>query len=158
MDFFSFQKDIRVSLIFSMLQQMLMEDKCDQVRSVCCKSLAMVINEIDDESRLSQVKFFSAIIDDFSILSLLQCIELLDRCLSDTSDVVQSAKRYFLPSIAMWCLELNKICHILIEHYLFKLQSLVQVRCHSLSHVDGFIFVCRVFQYLCRLIMHVLCN
>jgi hypothetical protein len=40
-----------------MLQQMLVEDKCDQVRCVCCKSLAMVINEIDDESRLSQVKF-----------------------------------------------------------------------------------------------------
>jgi hypothetical protein len=40
-----------------MLQQMLAEDKCDQVRSVCSKSLAMVINEIDDESRLSQVKF-----------------------------------------------------------------------------------------------------
>ncbi|CAF5182135.1 unnamed protein product, partial [Rotaria magnacalcarata] len=71
-------KDIRVSLIFSMLQQMLVEDKCDQVRSVCSKSLAMVINEIDDETRLSQ------------------CIELLDRCLSDTSDVVQSAKKYLL--------------------------------------------------------------
>jgi hypothetical protein len=40
-----------------MLQQMLMEDKCDQVRCACSKSLAMVINEIDDESRLSQVKF-----------------------------------------------------------------------------------------------------
>jgi hypothetical protein len=40
-----------------MLQQMLVEDKCDQVRSVCSKSLAMVINEIDDESRLSPVKF-----------------------------------------------------------------------------------------------------
>ncbi|CAF4440491.1 unnamed protein product, partial [Rotaria magnacalcarata] len=61
-----------------MLQQMLVEDKCDQVRSVCSKSLAMVINEIDDETRLSQ------------------CIELLDRCLSDTSDVVQSAKKYLL--------------------------------------------------------------
>lgn len=42
-----------------MLQQMLMEDKCDQVRSVCCKSLAMVINEIDDDSRLSPVNTFS---------------------------------------------------------------------------------------------------
>jgi hypothetical protein len=40
-----------------MLQQMLMEDKCDQVRCACSKSLAMVINEIDDEFRLSQVKF-----------------------------------------------------------------------------------------------------
>lgn len=38
-----------------MLQQMLLEDKCDQVRCACSKSLAMVINEIDDESRLSQV-------------------------------------------------------------------------------------------------------
>ena len=123
-----FQKDIRVSLIFSMLQQMLVEDKCDQVRSACCKSLAMVVNEIDDESRLSPVRKYSTILFFISLPSFLQCIELLDRCLSDTSDVVQSTKRYFLPSIAMWCLELNKICHILIEHYLFKLQSLVQVR------------------------------
>ena len=38
-----------------MLQQMLLDDKCDQVRCACSKSLAMVINEIDDESRLSQV-------------------------------------------------------------------------------------------------------
>ena len=38
-----------------MLQQMLVEDKCDQVRSVCSKSLAMVINEIDDETRFTQV-------------------------------------------------------------------------------------------------------
>ncbi|UJR13938.1 hypothetical protein I4U23_000941 [Adineta vaga] len=101
-------QDIRVSLIFSMLQQMLAEDKCDQVRSVCSKSLAMVINEIDDESRLSS------------------CIELLDRCLSDTFDVVQSTKQYLLPAIAMWCLELNKISHVFIEHYLVKLESLVQ--------------------------------
>ncbi|CAF1197466.1 unnamed protein product [Rotaria sordida] len=101
-------KDIRVSLIFSMLQQMLAEDKCDQVRCVCSKSLAMVINEIDDETRLSP------------------CIELLDRCLSDTSDVAQSAKKYLLPSIAMWCLELNKICLVLVEHYLIKIESLVQ--------------------------------
>lgn len=51
----SLQQDIRVSLIFSMLQQMLAEDKCDQVRAVCSKSLGMVINEIDDESRLFPV-------------------------------------------------------------------------------------------------------
>lgn len=46
-----------------MLQQMLVEDKCDQVRSACCKSLAMVVNEIDDESRLSPVRNHSIIID-----------------------------------------------------------------------------------------------
>jgi hypothetical protein len=38
-----------------MLQQMLVDDKCEQVRCACSKSLAMVINEIDDESRLTQV-------------------------------------------------------------------------------------------------------
>lgn len=38
-----------------MLQQMLAEDKCEQIRCVCSKSLAMVINELDDETRLSQV-------------------------------------------------------------------------------------------------------
>ncbi|CAF3945163.1 unnamed protein product [Rotaria sp. Silwood2] len=115
-------KDIRVSLIFSMLQQMLAEDKCDQVRCVCSKSLAMVINEIDDETRLSQ------------------CIELLDRCLLDTSDVVQSAKKYLLPSIAMWCLELNKVCSVLIEHYLIKIESLVQ-NIQSPSSLDSQRFI-----------------
>ena len=52
-----FQKDIRVSLIYSMLQQMLHDDKCEQVRSACSRSLAMVINEIDDQSRIPQVNF-----------------------------------------------------------------------------------------------------
>ena len=109
-----------------MLQQMLVEDKCDQVRCVCSKSLAMVINEMDDESRLSQVKFI-IILSIKMTFFLLKCIELLDRCLSDTSDVVQTAKKYLLPSIAIWCLELNKICYVLIEHYLNKIESLVQV-------------------------------
>jgi hypothetical protein len=53
-----------------MLQQMLVEDKCDQVRCVCSKSLAMVINEMDDESRLSQVKFTI-------ILNLKKCISFI---------------------------------------------------------------------------------
>lgn len=54
-----------------MLQQMLVEDKCDQVRCVCCKSLAMVINEIDDESRLSQVNYFSLFIFDLIFIFIL---------------------------------------------------------------------------------------
>ena len=35
---------------------MIIEDHCEQVRYVCSKSLAMVIHQIDDESRLSEVK------------------------------------------------------------------------------------------------------
>lgn len=111
-----------------MLQQMLVEDKCDQVRSVCSKSLAMVINEVDDETRLSQVKMFMIIKKSIMVLFfLLKCIELVDRCLLDIPDVVQSAKKFLLPSIAIWCLELNKVCSSLIDHYLIKIESLVQV-------------------------------
>ena len=60
---------------------------------------------------------------------------MLDRCLSDTSDVVQTARKYLLPSIAIWCLELNKICSVLIEHYLHKIESLVQVCCFSIENL-----------------------
>lgn len=59
-----------MSLIFSMLQQMLLDDKCEQVRCACSKSLAMVINEIDDESRLPQVKTERKGIDLHSISSV----------------------------------------------------------------------------------------
>ena len=114
-----------------MLQQMLVVDKCDQVRCACSKSLAMVINEIDDETRLSQVNYIENSYENKSVFVLLKCIELLDRCLSDTMPVVQSAKKYLLPSVAIWCLELNKVCSILIEHYLVKIESLVQVRIFS---------------------------
>ncbi len=141
-----------------MLQQMMVEDKCDQVRSVCSKSLAMVINEIDDESRLSPVKFH---LDFWSFFFkfLFKCIELLDRCLSDTSDVVQSAKRYLLPSIAIWCLELNKICYVLIEHYSIKLESLVQVRWfYSIRFLNFRIFFSRISKVRYPLITNVLFN
>jgi len=100
--------DIRVSLIFSILQQMLIEDKCEQVRASCSQSLALVINQIDDQSRLSQ------------------CFELLDRCLTDTNEVVQTTKRFLLPSIGMWCFELNKISSLFIEHFLKKLETIGQ--------------------------------
>ena len=110
-----------------MLQQMLVDDKCDQVRAVCSQSLAMVINEIDDQSRLSQVDESPSKHVSHRCSLSLKCIDLLDRCLLDTSDVVQSAKRYLLPSIAIWCLELNQVYHIIIEHYLKKLELVVQV-------------------------------
>ena len=51
-----------------MLQQMLVVDKCDRVRCACSKSLAMVINEIDDETRLSQVNYIEISYENKSVL------------------------------------------------------------------------------------------
>lgn len=63
-------------------------------------------------------------------------MDLLDRCLNDTIEVVQAAKRYLLPSIAMWCLELNKIYPLLIEHYLVKTEAMIHVCSPIFSLID----------------------
>lgn len=106
---------------------MLIEDKCEQVRASCSQSLALVINQIDDQSRLSQVKQKCRNDIVFFIFDF-QCFELLDRCLTDTNEVVQTTKRFLLPSIGMWCFELNKISSLFIEHFLKKLETIGQVR------------------------------
>jgi len=49
------QKEIRSSLVLSMLQQMLAEDKADMVREAVVKSLAIIMAYIDDPDKYSQV-------------------------------------------------------------------------------------------------------
>jgi len=53
------QKEIRSSLVLSMLQQMLAEDKADMVREAVVKSLGIIMGYIDDSDKYSQVCFFS---------------------------------------------------------------------------------------------------
>lgn len=45
---------------------------------------------------------------------------------------MRSAREYLLPSIAMWCLELNNVFSLLIEHYLVHAESLIQVWCNTI--------------------------
>lgn len=49
------QKEIRSSLVLSMLQQMLMEDKADLVREAVIKSLGIIMGYIDDPDKYQQV-------------------------------------------------------------------------------------------------------
>lgn len=51
------QKEIRSSLVLSMLQQMLMEDKADLVREAVIKSLGIIMGYIDDPDKYQQVKY-----------------------------------------------------------------------------------------------------
>lgn len=51
----SLQKEIRSSLVLSMLQQMLAEDKADMVREAVVKSLGIIMGYIDDPDKYSQV-------------------------------------------------------------------------------------------------------
>lgn len=52
---FCAQKEIRSSLVLSMLQQMLAEDKADMVREAVVKSLGIIMGYIDDPDKYSQV-------------------------------------------------------------------------------------------------------
>lgn len=52
---FFLQKEIRSSLVLSMLQQMLAEDKADMVREAVIKSLGIIMGYIDDPDKYSQV-------------------------------------------------------------------------------------------------------
>lgn len=47
--------DIRSSLIFSLLKQMIEEETSDAVRACAVKSLAILINYINDEKKFPQV-------------------------------------------------------------------------------------------------------
>lgn len=55
--FFYLQKEIRSSLVLSMLQQMLMEDKTDLVREAVIKSLGIIMGYIDDPDKYQQVSY-----------------------------------------------------------------------------------------------------
>lgn len=56
--FLSLKKEIRSSLVLSMLQQMLAEDKADMVREAVVKSLGIIMGYIDDPDKYSQVCVF----------------------------------------------------------------------------------------------------
>lgn len=50
------QKEIRSSLVLSMLQQMLAEDKADMVREAVIQSLGIIMGYIDDSDKYAQVR------------------------------------------------------------------------------------------------------
>ncbi|XP_076170747.1 RAB11-binding protein RELCH homolog isoform X1 [Ptiloglossa arizonensis] len=97
---------IRNSLMLSMLQQMLLEDKDPSVRACVVRSLALLIALMDDPD-----KYF-------------QCEELALTALHDTSPiVVDVTSSLLLPILAQWALSLKRLQTHLLPRIISKVKN-----------------------------------
>ncbi|XP_063235480.1 RAB11-binding protein RELCH homolog [Bacillus rossius redtenbacheri] len=97
---------IRNSLMLSMLQQMLLEDKEESVREVVVRSLSFLVAFMDDPDKY------------------VQCEELALMALDDPSPgVVSSATRVLLPVLAKWAQELSTLHSSLLTNLLLRLEK-----------------------------------
>ncbi|XP_056593889.1 RAB11-binding protein RELCH homolog isoform X4 [Triplophysa dalaica] len=102
-------KEIRSSLVLSMLQQMLAEDKADMVREAVVKSLGVIMGYIDDSDKYSQG------------------FELMLLSLGDPSErVVSATHQVFIPAFAAWCTELGNLQSQLIPSLLTRIEKLLK--------------------------------
>ncbi|XP_067107974.1 RAB11-binding protein RELCH homolog isoform X2 [Osmerus mordax] len=109
-------KEIRSSLVLSMLQQMLAEDKADMVREAVVKSLGIIMGYIDDPDKYSQG------------------FELMLLSLGDPSErVVSSIHQVFIPAFAAWSSELGCLQTSLIPSLLTRIERLLQQGEHGLD-------------------------
>ncbi|XP_061613791.1 RAB11-binding protein RELCH homolog isoform X6 [Phyllopteryx taeniolatus] len=111
-----FPKEIRSSLVLSMLQQMLAEDKADMVREAVVKSLGIVMGYIDDTDKYSQG------------------FELMLLSLGDPSErVVSAVHQVFIPAFAAWTTELGTLYTSLIPSLLARIEKLLMHGEHGLD-------------------------
>ncbi|XP_015110035.1 RAB11-binding protein RELCH homolog [Diachasma alloeum] len=97
---------IRNSLMISMLQQMLLEDKEPSVRASVIQSLSLLVALMDDPD-----KYF-------------QCEELALTALEDASpEVFNAASMVLLPILAQWALSLKRLQSHLLPRVLGKLRN-----------------------------------
>ncbi|EDO33912.1 predicted protein, partial [Nematostella vectensis] len=83
---------IRSSLVWSMLRQMLMDDRNEEVREAVTKSLGLVLAYMENSDKYDQAH------------------ELLMITLNDATDhVVRAAQHVLLPALADWSMDLNKL-------------------------------------------------
>ncbi|KAM9416857.1 RAB11-binding protein RELCH homolog isoform 12-T12 [Salvelinus alpinus] len=102
-------KEIRSSLVLSMLQQMLAEDKADMVREAVVKSLAIIMGYIDDPDKYSQG------------------FELMLLSLGDPSErVVSAIHQVFIPAFAAWTTELGILQTTLFPSLLARIEKLLK--------------------------------
>ncbi|XP_077592008.1 RAB11-binding protein RELCH homolog isoform X6 [Stigmatopora nigra] len=111
-----FPKEIRSSLVLSMLQQMLAEDKADMVREAVVKSLGIIMAYIDDADKYSQG------------------FELMLLALGDPSErVVSAVHQVFIPAFAAWTTELGTLYTSLIPSLLARIEKLLLQGEHGLD-------------------------
>ncbi|XP_015245231.1 PREDICTED: lisH domain and HEAT repeat-containing protein KIAA1468 homolog isoform X4 [Cyprinodon variegatus] len=117
-------KEIRSSLVLSMLQQMLTEDKADMVREAVVKSLGIIMGYIDDSDKYAQ-----------------GC-ELMLLSLGDPSErVVNAVHQVFIPAFAAWTLELGNLHTALIPSLLARIEKLLTQGEHGLDEHKLHVFL-----------------
>ncbi|XP_059148848.1 RAB11-binding protein RELCH-like isoform X1 [Physella acuta] len=101
--------EIRSSLVLSMLQQMMMDDRDEEVREAVVKSLGLLMGFICDADKY------------------MQGYELLMTALKDSKEKVhRAALHVFLPALGMWSRELGRLEHHLIHNLLKHLEDTVK--------------------------------
>ncbi|KAK6490403.1 RAB11-binding protein RELCH-like protein isoform X6 [Huso huso] len=109
-------KEIRSSLVLSMLQQMLTEDKADMVREAVVKSLGIIMGYIDDPDKYTQG------------------FELMLMALGDPSErVISAIHQVFVPAFAAWTTELGSLQSQLIPTLLSRIEKLLRKGEHILD-------------------------
>ncbi|XP_048121780.1 RAB11-binding protein RELCH homolog isoform X3 [Alosa alosa] len=109
-------KEIRSSLVLSMLQQMLAEDKADLVREAVVKSLGIIMAYIDDPDKYPQG------------------FEMMLLSLGDPSErVVNATHQVFIPAFAAWTTELGNLQSQLIPSLLSRIEKLLKQGEHGLD-------------------------
>ncbi|KAK1172183.1 hypothetical protein AOXY_G4689 [Acipenser oxyrinchus oxyrinchus] len=109
-------KEIRSSLVLSMLQQMLTEDKADMVREAVVKSLGIIMGYIDDPDKYTQG------------------FELMLMALGDPSErVISAIHQVFVPAFAAWTTELGSLQSQLIPTLLSRIEKLFRKGEHVLD-------------------------
>ncbi|XP_076014171.1 RAB11-binding protein RELCH homolog isoform X2 [Genypterus blacodes] len=109
-------KEIRSSLVLSMLQQMLAEDKADMVREAVVKSLGIIMGYIDDPDKYSQG------------------FELMLLSIGDPSErVVSAVHQVFIPAFAAWTTELGTLHSALIPALMARIEKLLTQGEHGLD-------------------------
>ncbi|XP_041376691.1 RAB11-binding protein RELCH homolog [Gigantopelta aegis] len=99
--------ELRSSLLLSMLKQMLVDDKDEEVREAVVRSLGFLTGWICDADKFSEI------------------YDLLRLALRDSSEkVVSSALHVFLPSFAAWAYELGHLEHQLTHSILRELEEM----------------------------------
>ncbi|XP_068565843.1 RAB11-binding protein RELCH homolog isoform X2 [Cebidichthys violaceus] len=117
-------KEIRSSLVLSMLQQMLAEDKADMVREAVVKSLGIIMGYIDDADKYSQG------------------FELMLLSLGDPSErVVSAVHQVFIPAFAAWTTELGTLQTALIPSLLARIEKLLMQGEHGLDEHKLHVFL-----------------
>lgn len=117
-------KEIRSSLVLSMLQQMLTEDKADMVREAVVKSLGIIMGYIDDPDKYSQG------------------FELMLLSLGDPSErVVSAVHQVFIPAFAAWTTELGTLHTALIPSLLARIEKLLTQGEHGLDEHKLHVFL-----------------